>query len=318
MAFAGSTLDRAAHLRRDSQTIAKMAVRGRGCVLWRGKPLISGDPATGTPHLTRLPADHPMLQRAAEPPLFLGLDAGTPIFAYDISAWEPAEPVDEMQIGAFLDPSVQHHPLAPADTAFRELRAVMTALTSNDGETAATARALANWHRSHGFCAKCGAASAIAEAGWQRICTACGARHFPRTDPVVIMLITKGERVLLGRSPGWPPGMHSLLAGFVEPGETIEAAVRREVLEETGVRVGAVHYLASQPWPFPASLMIGCRGEALSEEITIDPDEIESARWLSRSELLEVFAGQHAQVLPARAGAIAHALLADWLADRIP
>lgn len=318
IAFAGSTLDRAAQLRRDSPAIAEMALRSQACVLWRGKPLISGDPDTGAPNLTRLPADHPILQRAQEAPLFLGLDSGTPVFAHDISSWEPSEPVDDMQIGAFLDPSVQRHPLAPADAAFRELRAVMTALAPNDGEVAATARALANWHRSHGFCAKCGAASAIAEAGWQRVCSACGARHFPRTDPVVIMLITHGERVLLGRSPGWPPGMHSLLAGFVEPGETIEAAVRREVLEETGVRVGAVHYLASQPWPFPASLMMGCRGEALSQEITIDPDEIESARWLSRSELLEVFAGQHREVRPARAGAIAHALLADWLADRLP
>ena len=131
------------------------------------------------------------------------------------------------------------------------------------------------------------------------------------------MLITRGESVLLGRSPGWPEGMFSLLAGFVEPGETIEAAVRREVFEETGVRVGQVDYLAGQPWPFPASLMIGCRGTATSETITIDPTEIEAARWVTRSDLLRVFAGQHPEIRPARRGAIAHFLLEHWLADRL-
>jgi NAD+ diphosphatase len=131
------------------------------------------------------------------------------------------------------------------------------------------------------------------------------------------MLITAGNSVLLGRSPGWPQGMFSLLAGFVEPGETIEAAVRREVLEETAVRVGAVSYLASQPWPFPASLMIGCRGEALSTEISIDPAEIEHALWLTREEMVLVMAGEHPVVKPSRRGAIAHFLLGNWLADTL-
>jgi NAD+ diphosphatase len=131
------------------------------------------------------------------------------------------------------------------------------------------------------------------------------------------MLITRGDRVLLGRSPGWPDGMFSLLAGFVEPGETIEAAVRREVFEESGVKVGAVRFLADQPWPFPASLMIGCRGEALTDEIVIDPVEIEAARWVTRAELLTVFAGDHPEIRPARRGAIAHFLLERWLADRL-
>jgi NAD+ diphosphatase len=157
----------------------------------------------------------------------------------------------------------------------------------------------------------------MAEAGWQRHCPACGAHHFPRTDPVVIMLITQGDRVLLGRSPGWPEGMFSLLAGFVEPGETIEAAVRREVLEETAIRVGHVAYVAGQPWPFPASLMIGCRGEATSDQITVDPTELEAARWVTRSELLTVFAGTHPDIRPARKGAIAHVMLEHWLADRL-
>jgi NAD+ diphosphatase len=131
------------------------------------------------------------------------------------------------------------------------------------------------------------------------------------------MLITHGNSVLMGRSPGWPQGMYSLLAGFIEPGETLEAAVRREVFEEAGVHVGAVNYLSSQPWPFPASLMFGCQGEATSTQINIDPIEIEDALWISREEMMEVFAGNHPNILPARKGAIAHFLLVNWLADTL-
>jgi NAD+ diphosphatase len=316
--FGGSDIDRSAADRRDAAGLAREMADG-ACVLplWRGKPLVAGDPAGGACRLVRLAADDAVLREASDAPLFLGRIGGAAVFARDISDWEPTEPVDEAQIGAFLDPTVQRHPAAPEDAAFRELRAVMTRLSPRDAELAATARALLNWHRTHRFCARCGALSEMAEAGWQRRCTACGAHHFPRTDPVVIMLITRGDRVLLGRSPGWPEGMYSLLAGFVEPGETVEAAVRREVFEETAIRVGAVDYLAGQPWPFPASLMLGCRGEALSEEITIDPEEIEAARWVTRSELLTAFAGTHPEIRPAREGAIAHFLLDAWLADRL-
>jgi NAD+ diphosphatase len=316
--FGGSDLDRSAAERGDDAALARALAEGATVIpLWRGKPMVSGDPADGPCAVVRLAADHAVLHAATEPPLFLGRIDGSAIFAQDISGWMPPEPVDEAQIGAFLDPTVQRHPAAPGDLAFRELRAVMTRLTPRDAELAATARALLNWHRSHGFCARCGAGSQMAEAGWQRRCPACGAHHFPRTDPVVIMLITRGDRVLLGRSPGWPEGMYSLLAGFVEPGETIEAAVRREVFEETAVQVGAVDYLAGQPWPFPASLMIGCRGEAISDDIEIDPVEIEAARWVTRSELLTVFAGTHSEIRPARPGAIAHFLLEAWLADSL-
>ena len=131
------------------------------------------------------------------------------------------------------------------------------------------------------------------------------------------MLITHGNSVLVGRSPGWPEGMYSLLAGFVEPGETIEAAVRREVFEEAGVRVGTVSYLSSQPWPFPASLMFGCAGDALNKDLTIDPEEIEDAMWVTREEMADAFAGNHPKLLPARKGAIAHFLLEAWLSDRL-
>jgi NAD+ diphosphatase len=205
----------------------------------------------------------------------------------------------------------------PQGAVFAELRGIMTLLSPRDAELAATAKAVQGWHATHPFCARCGEKSEMAMAGWQRDCPACGHHHFPRTDPVVIMLITHGNSVLLGRSPGWPEGMYSLLAGFIEPGETMEAAVRREVFEEAGVHVGEVTYLASQPWPFPASLMFGCAGTALSTELVIDPVEIEDALWVSREEMAQAFAGDHPTILPARKGAIAHFLLENWLADRL-
>ena len=170
---------------------------------------------------------------------------------------------------------------------FRHKRTGLERVPANGAELAATGKAILAWHENHGYCARCGFETVVNDAGWQRNCPACRASHFPRTDPVVIMLITHGNSVLMGRSPGWPEGMFSLLAGFVEPGETLEAAVRREVFEEAGVQVGQVSYLASQPWPFPTSLMIGCRGEALSEEITIDPKEIEDALWVPREEIMQ-------------------------------
>jgi NAD+ diphosphatase len=255
-------------------------------------------------------------------PIFLGLadaDAGTalPHFAADLSAWQPAG-VDAAATAAFFDPSEQAHPALPSDHRFAELRGVMARLSPTDAELAATGRGLLQWHETHGFCARCGAESRHEAGGWQRRCPACGAHHFPRTDPVVIVLVTRGNRLLVGRSHGWPEGMYSLLAGFVEPGETIEAAVRREVGEETGVRIGAVRYLASQPWPFPASLMLGCAAEAESEAITLDPVELEAALWVSREEMVEVLGGRHPVIRPARRGAIAHHLITAWVADRLP
>ena len=192
----------------------------------------------------------------------------------------------------------------------------MTWLSPRDAELAATAKAIFGWHDIHRFCANCGEMTEMGMAG-QRDCAACGRHHFPRTDPVVIMLITHGNSVLLGRSPGWPEGMYSLLAGFVEPGETLEAAVRREVLEESGIKVGAVEYLASQPWPFPASLMFGCRGEAISDDIEVDENELEDARWITREEMMDVFAGHNKFIKPARKGAIAHFIIWHWLADKL-
>ncbi|MEC3859677.1 NAD(+) diphosphatase [Mesobacterium sp. TK19101] len=312
--FGGSGLDRAAALRDDLPALAAAMQDpdSRAVLFWRGKCLVSNGEHEG---LTRLPLTHPVLGEAVSAPILLGRDDGTAVFAYDISGWQP-ETLDAAALGQFIDRSEQVHP-SVANARFVELRGHMTRLSAHDAELAATGKGILGWHASHGFCAKCGQASTIHKAGWERICPACGAHHFPRTDPVVIMLITRGNKVLLGRSHGWPEGMYSCLAGFVEPGETIEAAVRREVAEEAGIEVGAVRYLASQPWPFPSSLMFGCAGEALSDEINIDPVEIEDARWVSREEVADAMAGLREGLLPARKGAIAHFLLRNWLADRL-
>lgn len=314
--FGGSGLDRAAELRADAAALEARIAQGEAetIAIWRGKPLVV---AGALDRLVRLPMDHPALAGASLPPILLGQEEGARlIFATDLSDWLP-EGLDEAQLGRLLDESEQSHPALGDGTVFAELRRIMTRLTPREAELAATAKALSGWHVSHRFCACCGVQSEMTMAGWQRNCPACGTPHFPRTDPVVIMLITRGNSVLLGRSPGWPEGMYSLLAGFVEPGETMEAAVRREVWEEAGLRVGAVSYLASQPWAFPSSLMLGCRGEAPQGEIRMDPHEIEDALWVTREEVLEAMAGQHPVLLPARKGAIAHFLLHNWLADSL-
>ncbi len=306
--FGSGGVDRAAELRANAATLAQTA--SQIILMWRGKPMLTGDA------LVRVSADHAVLADAGADLVLLGREDGAPVFAADLSGWTPAD-LDDATLNTFLDPSEQRHPALPDGPVFAELRSVMTRLSRADAELAATARAIFGWHRSHRFCAACGAQSAFAMGGWQRDCPACDTHHFPRTDPVVIMLITHGNSVLVGRSPGWPEGMYSLLAGFVEPGETLEAAVRREVFEESGITVGEVSYLSSQPWPFPSSLMFGCRGAALDTKITIDPAEIEDARWVTREEMADVFAGQHPEILPARKGAIAHFLLENWLADRL-
>lgn len=310
--FGGSGLDRAAAMRTRPEEVARLLARADARVLpiWRGKPLIAGPGALGW-----VAPGHQVLDGL--PHILLGAeDDGAPRFAADMSRWQP-DIHDAAANASFFDTSEHHHPALPADQSFAELRTVMTGLTAREAELAATARALTGWHQSHGFCARCGAASDMAAAGWTRRCPACDAEHYPRTDPVVIMLITRGNNLLLGRSAAWPPRMYSLLAGFIEPGETMEAAVRREVREETGVIVGEVGYLASQPWPFPASLMLGCRGEAISEAITPDPAEIEDARWITREDMADVMAGRHPDIAPARKGAIAHFLIDAWLSDRL-
>ncbi|WP_333828537.1 NAD(+) diphosphatase [Pararhodobacter sp.] len=312
--FSGGWDDRAAALRSDEAALAVLAVRDDTRVLpvWRGKPLIAGE---ARDRLGWLGADSAVLAHARHKRLFLGFHTGRPHFAADVSGWEP-DGLDRAALAMFFDPTEHHHPDLPGDHRFAELRGAMSLLSPADAAMAATARALFNWHRTHRFCSSCGARSDWVMAGWQRQCPACNAQHFPRTDPVVIMLVVRGNRMLLGRSPGWPEGMYSALAGFVEPGESLEAAVRREVFEETAIRTGAVRYLASQPWPWPNSLMLGFVAEALSDAITLD-HELEDARWMTREELVDVLAGLHPEVRRPRAGAIAHFLISGWLAGHI-
>lgn len=307
IAFTSGALDRAAHLRSDDG--ARQDRRARTLVFWRGKLL-----ATADQRPLRVPLDHPALSDAREQPVFLGLAPEGPIFAVDLALWVPLE--DAATIGEFIDHSQQLHPAWP-EARLMEIRGLMPSLSALEGECIATGRALTGWHSTHRFCANCGNPTVVETAGWVRKCPQCSTQHFPRTDPVVIMAITRGDKLLLGRGPSWPQGMYSLLAGFVEPGETIESAVRREVVEESAIKVGPVRYIACQPWPFPMSLMFGCYGEAQSEEITIDPLELADARWVSREDVLSILAGTHAEISPPRAGAIAGSLIEAWAQERL-
>lgn len=311
--FAGATLDRAAHLRGDAAALG--AMRGdpgaRVLPLWRGKALMAFEPA---PRLAWLPRDAAIFGGEPASEIFLGLEAGAPRFAREVPDW-PGAP--EPGARGFVDTVRDAHPDLPEGFGFGDLRGTMAELSPADAGNAAAAKGIFGWHDSHRFCARCGAATRMAEGGWRRACPDCGAAHFPRTDPVVIMLVLHGNAVLLGRSPAWPAGMYSLLAGFIEPGESIEAAVRRETREEAGIDVAEVDYLSSQPWPFPSSLMIGCRAAAASREIRRDPAEIEDARWLSREQVLVALEGRDPDMRPARRGSIARFLLERWLADRL-
>lgn len=306
--FGCSSIDRAAHLRTDVTELLRDAA-ARAIVLWRGKPLVNDEDA-----LIRLTLDHAILSEAGRVPLFLGLESDAPVFAFDISEWQPDD-LDAEAMSQFFDASINHHPAAFDDQNFVELRGIMARLSPEDANLAATARGVFAWQDNHTFCAKCGQPSEVTQAGWQRSCPSCNAQHFPRTDPVVIVLALSGNSVLLGRSPHWPDGMYSLLAGFLEPGETIEAASRREVFEESGIRLGNVTYLASQPWPYPSSLMFGTMGEALNTDITLDPVELEDAIWVSREEVLASLNGSNPKLKPARQGSIARFLIERWLRD---
>ncbi|WP_334175977.1 NAD(+) diphosphatase [Pseudoxanthobacter sp.] len=252
---------------------------------------VAGDP----PVIVRPAALARSLGRTLEEAVFLGLEDGQGRFAVPFTLEEAA------QLGE-----------ATADT--RSL-ASEGRLAPDEQGLLAQARSLVYWHQSHRFCSVCGNATRLTEGGYRRDCPACGAHHFPRTDPVAIMLVVDDERCVLGRQARFAPGMYSCLAGFIEPGETIEDAVRREVREESHIRVGRVRYLASQPWPFPASLMIGCLGEALTRDIRRDDAELEDCRWFSRDEVRAMLEGTHPEGLTGpKPFAIAHHLMAAWVA----
>jgi len=223
--------------------------------------------------------------RVTVPSLFLGKDGGKPRFS----------PLPDAP---------------PTGIAF----GLLGQLDGTDAPLFACALSLANWHGRHGHCSVCGQPTTMVRGGWSRRCAGCGAEHFPRCDPVVIMLAEHEGRLLLGRQPHYPPDRFSALAGFVEPGETIEAAVARELSEEAGIEIADVRYVASQPWPFPSSLMIGCTARALGDALTVDFTELDDARWFTRAEVAAAVSGEaSAAFLPPPRFAIARTLLEDWL-----
>lgn len=297
-ATGGAKLDRATHLRGAEKRLLRDP-NARLLPVANGRVLIEqGD---GWRRLAWVATSKETLKLAKEAPIFLGLFEDAPVFAADFSHLAP-ERLERSFIAA---------------AKLMDLRSVAGEIGAGEATVAATAKGVLGWHASHQFCSVCGGPSEIEDGGWRRRCTDCGAMHFPRIDPVVIMLITRGERVLLGRQESWPERVYSLLAGFMEPGETLEDAVRRETHEEAGVRVGRVRYLACQPWPFPSSLMLACAAEALTTEISIDTNELEDAMWISKSDLPDILAGKHQQFAAPRVSAIARVVLSAWASDEI-
>ena len=325
MPLAGNPLHRAGNERRDSAWLAtafadertrflpvlhlKVPVAARPVEadasppgIAEGSPAVedpAGPPAACGEHGHRLAwaRGGDWLGRAGEP-ILLGLEGAEARFAVDVSAVpEPAA-----DFCAFEE-----------EVEFQGLRTAAPSIPASDAAIAAQARSLVGWHDRHPFCAVCGGETRVRNGGGSRYCVACRAEHFPRTDPVVIVVVARGGRALLGRSGRFPGNLYSALAGFMEPGESVEEAVRREVKEEAGIRVGAVRYVFSQPWPFPASLMLGCLAEGLSDEISIDPEELEDARWFSRSEIEEALAGRSDVLSVPQRIAIAHHLIRAWL-----
>jgi NAD+ diphosphatase len=290
--FSGSPLDRAAHLRLDGEWLAARRRDPASLILpmSRLEALVTGDPLRAA---FLAPEFCEGVAASDAVCVFLGLDGGRACFALDVAEAERA--------------------VLGTHGEFRELRGVAALLPAKDLAILGQAKATVDWHLRHGFCAKCGATSAPAEGGHKRVCAVCGAEHFPRTDPVVIMLATQGGMCLLGRGRKWPPNFYSCLAGFMEPGEDIEEAVRRELFEEAGVVAGRVDYFASQPWPFPSQLMIGCFAEVEGRALKLDNDELADARWLTREEARALLKGEFEGLRAPPAFAIAHHLIKAWV-----
>jgi NAD+ diphosphatase len=276
--FSGDGLDRADHLRADVEAIRQLVGHPSARqLIWE-----NGTPAIG--ELGKLGWQ----AASGTPPLFLGLDGEIPCFS--------------------------HLPDGSAAIDARAHFQLLSMVDAREAPTFAAALSLANWHRRHGHCSVCGQVTEPNRGGWSRACGSCGAEHYPRVDPVVIMLAEYDGRLLLGRQPHYLPGRYSALAGFVEPGESIEAAVARELKEEAGIEVRDVRYLASQPWPFPSSLMIGAHAAALDDSLTIDTNELDDARWFTRQEVIEALAQDpNASFQAPPPWAIARTLLEAWL-----
>jgi NAD+ diphosphatase len=295
--YSSSPLDRAGLRREDTAWITERLDDPDSLFVpvWRSRNLVHGT-EEGTPEAVYISgAVATELRMAGGPWVFLGLLDERAVFGIDISAADDPVPLMPDSLGKFVD-----------------LRAVGWGVAKPEAAILAHARGLLHWRSRHRFCGVCGAPCDSKSAGHVMQCTACEAQHFPRTDPAVIMLVTRGDRALLGHSQRFPrANMYSTLAGFVEPGETLEEAVRREVFEEAGIRCGTVHYHSSQPWPFPGNVMLGFYAEGLTEEITIDPEEMIDVRWFSRAEIRDH--DQHGFVLP-RIDSIARRLIEDWMA----
>jgi NAD+ diphosphatase len=301
LGYTGNVLNRATELRADPAAIAALAadphtrtlvIAGELVCLKKGEPF--NDPGFTLAQAAAL-VSRPDLMREQ---VFLGRDGSGPLFAVaiDKEAAEALKGRDDLLI---------------TDLRGASLRGLVA---QEHLPSFAQAKSLLGWHARHRFCSNCGAPTDEAQAGWRRDCPACGVQHFPRTDPVVIMLVIHGDQCLLGRQPRFGKGMWSCLAGFVEPGETIEEAVRRETLEEAGIVCGRVAYFASQPWPFPMSLMIGCHAEALTTQITVDRTELEDCRWFPRDEAADMLLHRHPDGLTAtHPYAIAHHIIREWL-----
>ncbi len=294
MPLASAAIDRAAHHRLDPDWL-KASLKAPNvlvCLFQNGMPFVQDNGA-----LLWLGHQATALSGISEQ-LFLGKDkTGAGVFALDMT---PAFKLAASPIAGLGE--------------FTEARMALGAMGPMDANLASTARSLFEWHKAHGFCANCGAASVVKEAGWKRACPSCEREHFPRTDPVAIMLAVRGDKCLLGRQALWPAGFFSCLAGFIEPGETVEQGAVRELAEEAGIKANAAsaEYLFAQPWPFPSSLMMGLIVEAESEEITVDKTELDEARWFTREEARAIIAGQHSEVFAPPEMAVAHHILRVW------
>jgi len=291
-AFARSPLDRAAHHRRDAAWLAARLEKDdtRIVPFFQHKPFVTEEGGiVGVGWLSAHARAH--VAPADARTLFLGLDAGGAAhFALEVRDEAPLADIGR----------------------FEELRGLAARISAAEAAMIGPAKAVFEWHARNGFCANCGAESVVVEAGWKRECPQCKAEHFPRVDPVCIMLPTFGEKCLLGRQKMWPRGMHSALAGFIEPGEPIEEAVARETLEEAGLVVREVTFHSTQPWPFPYSLMIGALAEVAGDQERVDTFELESARWFTREEARLLVAGKHPECWAPPPFAIAHQLLKSW------
>jgi NAD+ diphosphatase len=295
--FAGNPLDRVSDRRPNEDWVATRLADpdSLALVVWNGKPMVEAGKQAKT-QIAYVRADLAReLSGGPERLLFMGLWKEIAVFALDLDG--PADPADGPLSGL---------------GRFEELRNIALDLTPADAAILATAKAMFEWRRRHRHCAVCGEASQPADGGWKRVCPACKAEHFPRTDPVVIMLATKGERCLLGRQAAWPKGMYSALAGFLEPGESIEEACARELMEEAGVRATSVAYHSSQPWPYPSSLMIGLIAEVENEDATPDQTELEEVRWFTREEARALIKGEMPGAGAPGRLAIAYQLIKAW------